>query len=157
MDMRASEPPLHSSLFITSGTMMMMMMKEPRVLLLLSCTCLLVSSFLSVCRYSTRRDQCRTMPLTRIGLQGTGGSIFSTDSCRGKKYIDTRTEGKIVRNVVSVSSSSTTSLWASSSAGNVDDNSNDDEDLVLSLSVKSVEIFESAAGTIKGKKTMVSN
>ena len=121
----------------------MMKITEPRVLvlLLLSCTCILVSSFLSVCRYSTKCDHCRVI---RVGFDGEG--IFHKRGCKW----DSKMNRKVFSSVATVSS--ITSLWAVSPD---DEEDSPDEILLLSLSVKSVEIFESAAGTIKGKRAMV--
>ena len=121
----------------------MMKITELRVLvlLLLSCTCIMVSSFLSVYRYSTKCDHCK---VTRVGFEGEG--IFSKCGCKW----DTKMNRKVLSSVTAVSS--ITSLWA---VGFDDAEDSPDENLLLSLSVKSVEIFESAAGTIKGKRAMV--
>ena len=126
----------------SSHNLLCVMKIGKRLLFFLSCSCLLVSSFWSVCRYGAGNSHCKT---TRGGLGNV--DIFAVHS--NKYYTNVRRE--IAGNVVDIPS--TTSLWAAS-LGDMRDEA--DQDVLLSLSVKSVEIFESAAGTVKGKRTMVS-
>ena len=107
-----------------------------RPLFLLCCTCLLVSGF-----WSTFQQHIAVSYLHRHKrAEFKEVDIFVSNE---NKYGMRR-----AREVESC-----TSLFAAGSGG-IEDSAV--EELLLSLSVKSVEIFESAAGTIKGKRTMVS-